>query len=778
MLHHVIAGPPGTMLVTGGGTMRLAIPIALVLTTGCTSLPGDARDDSFGGKGAKEDGSFSSCQLAEVLKLVNESTSTSDALVGFGLADTAAKAIVDHRNGADGDPGTADDDVFDDLDELDKVDFVGALALGKLVFAVQPRCEVDLTTRPFMDDQTFAGQGGGFARDNAEVESVLGVQGITGQRLRALLLQTNSEGRTLYDRLRRNRVMEAFTYNFALDEIPWDSDSQDAREQMPLVALTIEPDRFAPNTEGVRELSLGTDLNDDTYYDTQAYSLLGNAIELRGRARWDDATTVRRLLIAAKFGTTIDAEGNKVNSKVDIRTDSGMTHLLTLDADVRRGKVSWNGSDTPATPIRGVYEQLSTKNLLQEIGAHKGVLLLEAQAHLRSTRSRYHMNEANLSNVRLVFANGKTRITNALNVLARARTAGIIPAADRAAVDAMEAMANGILDRSLLVSRINAAAPALGVTAANLQLPDGFTTPATAADLERNRIIAETVSTVFHEFAQALDDTDRSITDAADEDFDQFTDMFRAWRISLDATMARKTTFDSFLASHRSLSTTANRAAAIAGFNTFGAAQKAANVDGFDDFAELDDAGWDRLGNYLEKMTLSIGERQIETAGLAGRQLWFDRARAFWVPRSSRAFSNFMIDTTDMTDMLSNEEWNSIPEAERTFAQPLPAAKVFHTTLVNELQIELGLEEAYVARLRDLDTAIAADPSNADLAQQLEGARFVWAQYTGAMKVLSELKGANILSRLRKAGAPQSITWAAPPDSKGNIALKILSDRD
>ena len=46
------------------------------------------------------------------------------------------------------------------------------------------------------------------------------------------------------------------------------------------------------------------------------------------------------------------------------------------------------------------------------------------------------------------------------------------------------------------------------------------------------------------------------------------------------------------------------------------------------------------------------------------------------------------------------------------------------------------------------------------------------------MKVLTELKGANILDRLRRAGAPAGITWSAPPDSKGNIALKILADRD
>ena len=50
-----------------------------------------------------------------------------------------------------------------------------------------------------MDDQTFTGASGGWARDNAEVEVVLGVKGITGQKLRSLLLATNSEGRTLYE---------------------------------------------------------------------------------------------------------------------------------------------------------------------------------------------------------------------------------------------------------------------------------------------------------------------------------------------------------------------------------------------------------------------------------------------------------------------------------------------------------------------------------------------------------------------------------------------------
>jgi hypothetical protein len=747
---------------------RLAL-LAFVLGGCFGGVAGDGKDDSFGGDNAKSDGTYTTCQLAEVLKFANESTTTTDKLKEIGLSDQAARAIIAHRYGTDGKVGTADDDIYDDLRELDGVNYVGNLALGRLVEEILPRCEVDLATRPFIDSTTFGGStGGGWGRNNEEVEVVLGIAGMTGQRLRALLLQTDADGRTLYSRLRKNRVMEAFTYEYPLDEIPWDSDTQAARELMPYVSLTIESGRFDPDPmSGEREITLGTDLMDDGYYDTPGYSLLSTDAVLRGRARWDNATTVRRLLIAAKFGTAIDAAGNKTNSKVDIRTDSGMQYLATLDDDVRRGKTNWSGTNVPAEPIKGIYEHSKEKGILQDIGAHMGVLLLDAKAHLRSTRSRYHMNEAQVGSIRGLYRNGTTRITAALAAIDKAQADGIIPASETARVNALEAMGRGILDKSLLAQRISAAG--VSVTAATLVLPDAQTNPTTPQQLASNKIIAETISDVFHEFATQLDDADRIITNAVDENFDDYADTFRDWRTSVETSLRVKTTWDPFVNSYNSLSTAANRANAIAQFNTF--AQAAGEQP-------LDDAGWTRLGNYLNKMVLSVAERQIETAGLAATHLWFDQARALWVPGSTRSYSNFMIDTMDMTDMLSHEEWTSIPETERTFSAPLPAAKVFNTVLVNELQIELGMEAAYVARLKELTEKAAANPSDATVAAQLAGAKWVWEQYTGAMKVLTELKGEQILSRLKRAGAPQTIRWSAPPDSKGNQALKILADRD
>jgi hypothetical protein len=747
---------------------RLAL-FAFVLGGCFGGVAGDAKDDSFGGAGAKADGTYSTCQLAEVIKFANESTTTSAKLGEIGLSDQAAKAIVAHRNGPDGDAGTGDDDIYDDLGELDGVDYVGNLALGKIVESILGRCEVDLDTRPFIDSQTFAGQqSGGWARDNEEVEVVLGISGLTGQRLRSLLLQTDGSGRTLYSRLRKNRAMEAFTYGYSLDEVPWDTDTQAARELLPYVSLTIESGRFEVDPEsGEREISLGTDLMDDGYYDTPGYSMLQQEMVLRGRARWDSPTEVRRLLIAAKFGTQIDAAGNKTNSKVDIRTDSGMTHLATLDDDVRRGKTNWSGANSPATPIRGIYEQMKEKNALVDVGSKTGVLLLDAKAHLRSTRSRYHMNETSTENVRNLYRNGATRITGAIAAIDKAQAAGTIPSGDASRINALEAMGRGILDKTLLAQRISAAG--VSVTASTLVLPDASAAAATPEVLANNKIIAETISAVFHEFAAELDDCDRIITNSVDEDFDDAAETFREWRNSVEPSMRVKTTWDSYVNSYRSLSTTANRANALAQYNTF--AQGAGE-------AALTDAEWTRLGGYLDKMVLSVAERQIETAGLAATHLWFDQARAHWVPGSSRAFSNFMIDTMDMTDMMSHEEWLSIPENERTFEKPLPAAKVFNTVLVNELQIELGMEAAYVARLKDLKEKLAMNPTDATLKAQLEGATFVWEQYTGAMKVLTELKGEKVIDRLRDAGANQNIRWSAPSDSKGNQALKIMADKD
>jgi hypothetical protein len=377
------------------------------------------------------------------------------------------------------------------------------------------------------------------------------------------------------------------------------------------------------------------------------------------------------------------------------------------------------------------------------------------------------MNETPIESLKSVFRNGTTRINALLATIDKAQAAGTIPASETARIDALETMARGIVDKSLLAERITAAG--VPMTAAALTLPDAQQYATTPEQLANNKIIAETISAVYHELAAQLDDADRILTNATDESFDDYADAFRDWRKSAESSLKVKQTWDSFVNSYNALSSAANRANALTEFNTF---------LGTAGLSPLDDAGWTRLGNYLDKMALTVSEHQIETAGIAATQLWFDQARELWVPGSYRSYSNFMIDTTDMVDMMSNEEWQSVAEADRTFEKPLPAEKVFNTVLVNEMQVELGEEAAYVARIKTLTEQLAANPNDATLQQQLEGAKWVWEQYTLAMKELTQAKGDNVLKKLKNAGAPSSIKWTAPSDSKGNQALKILSDRD
>ena len=123
-----------------------------------------------------------------------------------GSPDDAAKSIIAHRNGPDGDSRHRGRRHLRRPRRARSRSTSSATSRSaSSSYAIVPRCENDLDNRPFIDDQTFTGPSGGWARDNAEVESVLGVQGITGQQLRALLLTTNGSGRTLYERLRRNR---------------------------------------------------------------------------------------------------------------------------------------------------------------------------------------------------------------------------------------------------------------------------------------------------------------------------------------------------------------------------------------------------------------------------------------------------------------------------------------------------------------------------------------------------------------------------------------------
>src|SRR5262245_55343878 len=109
----------------------IAMSCVLLVAAGSAACGGDGPDSS-------EDDLTSSlkegsAEALAVLAVANDPGVTSDVLKGAGVDSRAVTGIVAHRNGADGSPGTADDDAYDTVAELDAVKWVGATALKKLL---------------------------------------------------------------------------------------------------------------------------------------------------------------------------------------------------------------------------------------------------------------------------------------------------------------------------------------------------------------------------------------------------------------------------------------------------------------------------------------------------------------------------------------------------------------------------------------------------------------------------------------------------------------------
>jgi hypothetical protein len=759
-----------------------------LLAGGCAETPadapaGDEQSATFGGVALKADGKYTDCELLEVLKLVNESATDVASLKAIGLRTEAANRIFAHHVGPDALLGTADDDVYDSLDELDAVPYVGPKALDQIVGAVRPRCEPDLTTRPFIDSTTFGGStGGGWERNNVELEGVMTVTGLTGAQLRAILTTKDANGRSEYEKLRKNTSFEAFSTEFGTDEMPWDSASHTLRESFPYTVLTIESERFAVDAASHRrELSLGTDKMDDIYYDTADFQLLKHKMVLRARARWDSDNVVRRLLIGAKFDTGIDPDGLKRTDKLDVRTE-GEQHLATLDNDIRRGKVKWShgNQEEAVAPVKAIYEKLVAANVLPDFTAHQDVLLLDPKARLRSIRSRFHLNEARIDSVRRLHEHGKTRLTQVLALVGEARTAGRITADLEAATTQVETLAKGITEATTLTARALVAAQAVRPETTEAEvaaLLPGASAPADVPGLNLRKAVAEAVDALYHEIGDPLDEVERELVGAMNTRFDAYVLPFELYCISVNNGLGVYRAAGPFITAYQGM----DPPTSLPAFNTFIETQKAANAEGFKDLTALNEADWGALGLALKLEDLKIARRQIEYAGTLAQALWFDQAREFYVPASDRAWGNFLIDTFDWTDVVTEEEWQRIPETERTIATPLPPEKVATTIVVNELQIELGQETAYVKRIAELETLVANPTPEQPVevtSAQLAGAKFVFSAYRALLQDLAELKGERVLKRLKRAGAPNAIQWVPAADSKGNIALNIVSDRD
>ncbi|MGE0869860.1 MAG: hypothetical protein AB7P03_14945 [Kofleriaceae bacterium] len=110
-----------------------------ILSCTSDSESGDGANDVGLGDGKADGAEITACEKTAIVAFVNEATSVAD-LEAAGINSTASKRLIAHRDGADGQAGTADDDLFDSIEEVDAVPYVGPITFGQLVAAVADRC--------------------------------------------------------------------------------------------------------------------------------------------------------------------------------------------------------------------------------------------------------------------------------------------------------------------------------------------------------------------------------------------------------------------------------------------------------------------------------------------------------------------------------------------------------------------------------------------------------------------------------------------------------------
>lgn len=119
-------GIQGPQLASSTFMLKLSVVAAVVLT-----LPGCvATDDTSAAESPIVEGSP---EAQGILALLRDQATTVALLdVDVALDRRAATNLIAHREGADGVPGTADDDAFDSIQEVDAIAYVGATALERL----------------------------------------------------------------------------------------------------------------------------------------------------------------------------------------------------------------------------------------------------------------------------------------------------------------------------------------------------------------------------------------------------------------------------------------------------------------------------------------------------------------------------------------------------------------------------------------------------------------------------------------------------------------------
>jgi hypothetical protein len=129
-----------------------------------------------------------------------------------------------------------------------------------------------------------------------------------------------------------------------------------------------------------------------------------------------------------------------------------------------------------------------------------------------------------------------------------------------------------------------------------------------------------------------------------------------------------------------------------------------------------------------------------------------------------------LIDTFDMTEAVRPEDFAKLTAEQQHGRERIPADKIFRASVVNEMQIELGLEKPYLERIGQLKKDIAEGRATPETQSELEMCQFIYKQLMDAQENIAMARESRIRSEAERAGV-RGITWGSVSASKGDAAL-------
>ena len=518
--------------------------------------------------------------------------------------------------------------------------------------------------------------------------------------------------------------------NWSPNDLSWSERAHTYRESFPFVWLTVIEQDIQTNRRGRRRINFGTDLFDDTYFDTAGLHLLNNNWVLRARRRWGrwrqkdpaDPTRrrpltpfLRRIMIASKKRLPPDALGLRRAEKFDIQRGRPGSlarplgrrrppNFARVEDETRAGLSAWQGEPLRSIgPVRRIYEDLRNSGVLPTDPILGSVMALDPQMFVRTLRSRYQYREAQLRHIVAVRTSG-------LQVL-RQFEAGVQQVLNQlsgqAQVDARDflRLAAGIRDLSLVANSarvaLNNINPNIRVSVRTIQtlLPGVRSRRVRSVDrANQEKVVAETWRKLLKNAASMLESNGERLARAA------------------------------------------------------------------------------QIPNQ-DNSTVRQRIRQIEAAGTSAMGIWFRRARNFFVPASRiNDGRDFLIDTLDASGFFLPSAWDGIRSEDRDNRQHPDVTQLFHASVVNEVQIELEREQPFLQRIERLRTRVGQTRGRRRRREQhmLDGAEFVFSTYREAINRIARARGEDIVRRMKVAEPTCNWGWERASQGKYETGMSEL----